>query len=69
MYHTCTHVHTCTYIYRLLNCFSWFTREGAILNFAAGENMRSISIDIIRDNFPEPDESFRHDLLLILAQR
>ena len=64
MYHTCihvhvyicTHVHTCTYIYRLS---SWFTGEGAILNFAAGENRKSISIDIIGDNFPEPDESFR----------
>ena len=61
MYHTCihvhvyicTHVHTCTYIYRLS---SWFTGEGAILNFAAGENRKSISIDIIGDNFPE---SFR----------
>ena len=51
--HMYTHVHTCTYIYRLS---SWFTGEGAILNFAAGENRKSISIDIIGDNFPE---SFR----------
>ena len=47
------------YIYRHLNCSPWFTGEGAILNFAAGENRKSISIDIIGDNIPEPDESFR----------